>query len=163
MPTQLPVPVEFALPDGWLPVPPDVLGAPDAAFVAVQWATHGSGFSANITIDGQVRPAADSLTDLADEMLADLLAVSPDAVLVDRDQNTSLDVPALTQKVRLSAVVNGVGYELVQAQVYLSMADSAGESLRAVVRTMLTATEEQFPALIGDFTEFLGTLRLEQY
>ncbi|WP_409469332.1 hypothetical protein [Streptomyces sp. HC307] len=34
MPTALPVPIQFELPEGWRPAPPDEAGAPRAAFVA---------------------------------------------------------------------------------------------------------------------------------
>ncbi|MCX5129755.1 hypothetical protein OOK25_39665, partial [Streptomyces sp. NBC_00347] len=52
MPTTLPVPIEFRLPEGWQPAPPDEVGAPGVAFVALH-PQPDSGFTANITIDGE--------------------------------------------------------------------------------------------------------------
>ncbi|MER6713592.1 hypothetical protein [Streptomyces sp. NPDC000877] len=56
MPTTLPVPLEFRLPEGWLPARPEGFNVADVAFAAVH-SQPDAGFAANITIDGDVPPA----------------------------------------------------------------------------------------------------------
>jgi hypothetical protein len=158
MSRELPVGIEFDLPEGWLPVPPEEVGAADIAFVALNDRTGGSGFTANITIDGDLRADGASLSDVADEMVAQLRTATPSVTVSRQEEAGDPDVSVLTQEVRLTAATNGVVRELVQAQVYLGMSWVPG----SVVRVLLTATEEQFPALKADFAEFLASLRPER-
>jgi hypothetical protein len=159
MATELPIPIQFKLPDGWEPAPPDEVGAPGAAFVALNRATHGSGFTANITIDGEYRLDTATLAEIADESVENLRAAAPDVTVVSRNEIGTPEAPGLTQDLRMATEINGVKRELVQSQVYLSMIDTEDARKRAVIRAVLTSTVEEFGSVIDDFREFLSTLR----
>ncbi|MCQ4206847.1 MULTISPECIES: DUF1795 domain-containing protein [Streptomyces] len=158
MSTTLPVPITFKLPEGWQAAAPDAAGAPGAAFVAVH-PFPDSGFTANITIDGEYRPDTATLAQIADESVERLRAAVTDVHVVDRQEVGSPGSPGLTQTLEISALAGGVTRELVQSQVYLAMLDEADASKRAVTRLVLTATAAQFPAVVGDFQEFMSTVR----
>ncbi|RKT03218.1 hypothetical protein BX286_1142 [Streptomyces sp. 3211.6] len=67
--------------------------------------------------------------------------------------------PALIQRLAFQAVAGGVRRALVQSQVYLSMADVAEPRRRAVVRLVLTATAGQHDEVLGDFQDFVSSVR----
>ncbi|WP_405798146.1 hypothetical protein [Streptomyces sp. NBC_01506] len=158
MPTTLPVPIEFELPEGWRPAPPDEVGAPGAAFVALH--PHpDAGFTANITIDGEVRPDAATLPEIAHESVERLSQAATSVVVTGHREVGSTDAPGFTQTLAVSAVVGGVPRDLVQSQVYLSMLDVADPGKRAVTRLVLTATASQLPDVVDDFQEFVRTVR----
>jgi hypothetical protein len=154
--TQLPVPVRFELPDGWESAPPDEVGARGAAFVALNTATLGSGFTANITLEGSTGP--DDLTTWADESVRELQAAVHDVTVADRHEIGSPDTPGLAQDLRVTADVNGVARELAQFQVYFTMGGTAAERRRAVVRAVLTCAGDQVGRVLDDFRSFVGTL-----
>jgi hypothetical protein len=157
--TTLPTPIEFRLPEGWRPAPPDEVGVPGVAFVALH--PHpDAGFTANITIDGEVDTASlASLASLADASIDTLREGGADVTLADRSEVGAGDAPGLTQTLTLRAEVNGEPRELVQSQVYLSMLDAAAPEHRAVVRLVLTASAAQFQAVLPDFQWFVWTVR----
>ncbi|MFD0203477.1 MULTISPECIES: hypothetical protein [Saccharothrix] len=157
MATTLPVPIEFSLPDGWLSAPPDEVGAPQAAFVALHPGSS-AGFTANITISGEVRADDVTLAQLA-ERAADRLRQDVGAVEVGRRNELE---SAYTQVLRLTAPVGGRPVELVQLQVFLAMADVRDERRRAVLEIVLSATTGQFEDLVGDFQAFLKTIRPDE-
>jgi hypothetical protein len=161
MATTLPVPIEFSLPEGWRSAPPDAVGAPQAAFVALH-PESSNGFTANITISGEVRTDDAPLTQIADEALAKLERTVGRVQLGRRNEVGSPENPGLTQAVRTSIQLDGRPREVVQLQVFLSMRDVRGAQRRAVLHIVLTATPEQFEQVIGDFQEFLSTVRPDQ-
>ncbi|MET9952102.1 hypothetical protein ABZ135_11220 [Streptomyces sp. NPDC006339] len=159
MPMTLPVPIEFRLPEGWLPAaPPDGVDVPDVAFAAVR--PHpDAGFSANITISGEVPPPEVTLPELADASARRLgEAVGPVAVDFRREVG-SADAPALTQRLTFSGIVGDTPHDLVQSQVFLTFADVRDPHRRAVIRLSLTATAAQHDEVIGDFQDFVRTVR----
>lgn len=156
MATQLPVPIQFELPDGWQPAPPDEVGAPGAAFVALNTATQGSGFSANITVDGEFRQ--NGLTSMADESVRALGESVGNVTVLSRQEIGSPEAPGLTQDLRVTAEVNGATRDLVQCQVYLTMGQAADQSGSAVVRAVLTCTDDQVGTVLDDFRSFVRTL-----
>jgi hypothetical protein len=158
MATQLPVRIEFELPEGWEPASPDEVGAPGAAFVALHPSSH-DGFTANITIAGQFRPDDATLTEIADESIARLEESLGSVRLRDREEIGTEDAPGLTQAVEVSATVDGARHELVQVQLYLEMKDVRDPRKSAVLELVLTATPNQLDTVIGGFQEFVGTLR----
>ncbi|RLU96591.1 hypothetical protein CTZ27_16330 [Streptomyces griseocarneus] len=158
MPTSLPVPIEFRLPEGWLPVFPDDEDAQGVAFAAVH-PQPDAGFTANITIDGEYRPDAATLVDIADESVQRLCEVAESVTVADRREVGSADAPALTQRVAFSAIAAGVHRDLVQSQVYLSLLDVADPRRRAVIRLALTSTAAQHDTILGDFQDFVRTVR----
>lgn len=161
MPATLPVPIEFRLPEGWLPAAlPDEAEDPDVAFAAVH-PRPDDGFTANITIDGEYRPDAATLPELADESVERLREAAESAVVTDRREVGSADAPALTQRLAVAAVAAGARRDLVQSQVYLSMRDVADPRRRAVIRLALTATAAQHDEVLGDFQDFVRTVRPE--
>jgi hypothetical protein len=141
--TTLPTPIEFRLPEGWRPAPPDEVDAPGVAFVALH--PHpDAGFTANITIDGELDTADAPLTELADASITTLRDSGADVTLADRSGVGAGDAPGLTQTLTLRAMVNGDPRELGH---------------RAVVRLVLTATAAQFRAVLPDFQWFVWTVR----
>ncbi|GGZ67425.1 hypothetical protein [Streptomyces bluensis] len=158
MPTTLPVPIEFQLPEGWRAAPPDEVGAPAAAFVALH-PQPDAGFTANITIDGEYRPDEATLPEIAQASVERLRQAATSVVVTSHREIGSADAPAFTQTLGVSAVINGVRRDLVQSQVYLSMLDVADRRQRAVIRLVLTATASQHPAVLSDFQDFVRTVR----
>ncbi|MFD8981926.1 hypothetical protein [Streptomyces sp. NPDC059564] len=157
MPTALPVPIEFRLPEGWLPARRGEVD-PGVAFAAVH--PHpDSGFAANITIDGGFPPEEATLVDLADESAQRLREVAESVRVVQRHQAGTADSPALTQRLTFSAVAGDVSRELVQSQVYLALVDTADPHRRAVLRLALTATAAQHDSVVPEFQEFVRSVR----
>ncbi|WP_210592869.1 hypothetical protein [Streptomyces sp. GESEQ-35] len=158
MPTTLPVPIQFELPEGWRAEPPDAVGAPGAAFVA-RHPQPDAGFSANITIDGEYRPDATALSEIAHASVERLRQAATSVEVTGHREIGSADAPGFTQTLAVSAVVGGVSRDLVQSQVYLSMLDVIDPRKRAVIRLVLTTTASQFPYVLGDFQDFVRTVR----
>ncbi|MGH3494251.1 MAG: hypothetical protein ACRDRL_20240, partial [Sciscionella sp.] len=98
MASTLPVPIEFSLPQGWQAAPPDEVGAAEAAFVALHPASS-KGFTANITISGEVRSDGASLVQVADEAVGRLQRNFGEVALGTRKEAGSGENPGLTQAV----------------------------------------------------------------
>ncbi len=160
MATDLPVPIQFRLPDGWHAASPDEAGLPDVAFVALNAATHGSGFTANITVDGEVRTDGASLAEIADESVANLRGAAPTVTVAHRAELGVGEAPGLAQDIRIT-LREGAVRELVQSQVYLTVPDARDSDTRAVVRAALTAALDQVDTVMPDFREFLASIRLD--
>jgi hypothetical protein len=161
--TTLPAPIEFRLPEGWRPAPPDDVGAPGAAFVGLH-PDPDNGFTANITVAGEGHTGegdtgAVSLPELADASIRTLRDTGAEVSLADRSEVGSADSPGLTQTLTVRAEVNGTPRDLVQSQVYLSMVDTDDHSRSVVIRLVLTASAEQFEAVLPDFQYFVWTVR----
>ncbi|WP_447003503.1 hypothetical protein ACRAKI_28105 [Saccharothrix isguenensis] len=156
MATTLPVPIEFSLPDGWLSAPPDEVGAPQAAFVALH-PGPSAGFTANVTISGEVRSGV-TVAEVAAEAAARL---ERDVGPVEIGRRNELE-SAYTQVVRMTVPIGGRPVELLQLQVFLAMPDVRDENRRAVLEIVLSATPEQFEDLVGDFQAFLKTIRPDE-
>ncbi|MFJ7270489.1 hypothetical protein ACIQV3_28280 [Streptomyces sp. NPDC099050] len=159
MPMTLPVPIEFRLPEGWLPAaPPDGVDVPGVAFAAVH--LHPDrGFTANITVSGEVPRDSATLAELADESAQRLREAAGPVVVAGRREVGSADAPALTQRLIFSAVAGGTRHDLVQSQVFLTFPDVRDPRRRAVIRLALTATAAQHDEVLGDFQEFVRTVR----
>lgn len=158
MATTLPAPIEFRLPEGWRPAPPDEVGAPGAAFVGLH-PDPDNGFTANITVGGEGYTEAASLPELADASIRTLRETGADVSLADRSEVGSADAPGLTQTLSVRAAVNGAPRDLVQSQVYLSMVDTEDRGRGVVIRLVLTASAEQYAAVLPDFQYFVWTVR----
>jgi hypothetical protein len=161
MAATLPVPIQFELPRGWVAAPPDELGAPDAAFLALHPDDPPSGFTANITIGGAVRTDRATLADIADESVEALAANTTAATLETRSQFGEPGAPGLSQLVRIREQVGGAERALAQCQVYISMSDVDDETRRVVLQLALTATEAQLDDVLGDFQRFVASVRPE--
>ncbi|MDI3417955.1 hypothetical protein [Streptomyces luteolus] len=160
MSTELPVPIEFRLPEGWWAASPDQVGASDVAFVAL-YSEPDDGFTANITIDGEYRSDAMALHEIADESVQRMRELAEEVTVNGRSEVDSADAPGLTQTLTFTTVAGGTRRPLVQAQVYLSMLDADDPGKRAVVRLALTAAAAQYENVLGDFQEFVRTVRPE--
>ncbi|MFJ8867981.1 hypothetical protein ACIRD6_19740 [Streptomyces sp. NPDC102473] len=158
MTTTLPVPIAFELPEGWRATPPDGVGAPGAAFVALH-PQPDAGFTANITVDGSFRPDPATLPEIADESVEHLRASAASVEIIERREVGSAEAPGLTQTLAVAAVAGGAPRDLIQSQVYLSMLDVADPGRRAVIRLVLTVTAGQHPAVLEDFRDFVRTVR----
>lgn len=158
MPTTLPVPIEFRLPEGWRPAPPDEVNAPGVAFVALH-PRPDAGFTANITIDGEFLSEEATLEGLADASVENLRQVAESVTVTHRREIGSEGSPGLTQRLTFSADAGGARRDLVQSHVYLAMVDAGDPNRRAVIKMVLTATAAQHDAVLGDFQEFLRTVR----
>lgn len=159
MAAELPMPVQFRLPDGWQAADPDELGAGDTAFVAVHPGSQTAESLANITIDGDYRPDPATLTDIADESVRAVEQVARTVTVTQRSQLGSDEAPGLGQVLRVSTTVGDNPRELFQCQVYLSMLDTGDPEQRVVLRLSLTADQDQFTALMDDFQEFVASVR----
>jgi hypothetical protein len=164
MTTTLPVKISFSLPDGWQPAPPDEVGAPGAAFVALHLASM-DGFTANITIAGRVRKDSASLWQIADESVRRLQQAGSVEVVKKTEAGTPdapglTDAPGVVQNLRLSGTLRGEPLELLQSQVYLGMEDVKDPGKRAVIELVLTAKPSQLQEVIEDFKQFVRTVRL---
>ncbi|MDV6014728.1 hypothetical protein [Haloechinothrix sp. LS1_15] len=157
MSTTLPVPMEFTLPEGWQSVPPDEAGSPGVALVAMHPASS-EGFTANITVAGELRPDEASMATIADEAIV-RLRQGASVELQDRTEVGDEDAPGLTQLVRLATTVNDQQLDLVQSHVFLGILDSEDPRKRAVIQLTLTATPGQFDTVVGDFQQFVRTAR----
>lgn len=162
MATTIPVPMEFSLPEGWLSVPPDEIGTPDAAFVALRPDTGGDGFTANITITGQVRESGVDLADIAGEAADRLRTGAHEVKVGNTEASGTPDNPVYTQPLRLDVDLAGRRRYLVQYQVFMGFADQGDPSRRAVVQIVLSSTPETFQTVFSDFEKFLATIRPEQ-
>jgi hypothetical protein len=160
MSTTLPVPIEFRLPDGWRPAPPDEVGAPDVAFVALH-PEPDAGFTANITIDGEYRPDEADLAAIAEESVQRMRGIAGSVVLTGRQEVGPESAPGLTQQLSFTVSTGGVRHALLQTQVYLSLLDERDPHRRAVIRLALTATAAQHDDVLPDFQDFVRTVRPE--
>ncbi|MFF8729440.1 hypothetical protein ACF073_23510 [Streptomyces sp. NPDC015171] len=158
MPTNLPLPIEFDLPEGWRTAPPDEVGASGAAFVAIHLPST-AGFTANITIDGEYRPDSATLAEMADESMEHLRQASTSVTLIDRTESGSTDAPGLTQTLAFSALAEATTHDLVQSQVYLSLLDVTDPHKRVVIRLVLTSASSQHPHVLDDFKDLVRTVR----
>jgi hypothetical protein len=158
MATELPVPIEFSLPDGWQAARPDDAGAPGVAFVALHPAT-ANGFTANLTIAGQFRDPTLSMTAIADESVQRLSQAVGRVHVRDRVEVGDRDAPGITQVLDIQM---GENQQLVQCQVYVSMQDIHDPRKRAVLELVLTCTPQQLDHVFGDFQEFVRTVRPAQ-
>lgn len=162
MVSTLPVPIEFSLPTGWRSVPPDAVGTPDAAFVALHPDSAQHGFTANITMTGETRDDEFTLVELGDAAVERLRAAGGRDVQLGRRNESGPDQdPGLTQAVKLNVDVGGQPRDLVQFQVFMVMRDRQDPTRRAVLQVVLSALLEQFPTVIGDFEHFLSTITPE--
>ncbi|HLL69341.1 MAG TPA: hypothetical protein VK453_27040 [Micromonosporaceae bacterium] len=105
------------------------------------------------------RADVDTLPEIADESVAALRQVSPDLTVVDRGELGDPADPGFVQQLRMTAVVNGAVWDVLQSQVYISTRAAGGQQAQTVVRAVLTCTVSQFSSMVGDFDEFLATLR----
>ncbi|MBJ7902112.1 hypothetical protein IF655_02195 [Streptomyces sp. DSM 110735] len=158
MSTTLPIPLRFDVPRGWRAAPPDEVGASGAAFVAVH-PPADSGFTANITVDGEYRPDTATLPEIADESVGRMGESATSLTVTDRREAGSADAPGFTQTLAFSVVVGGRSYDLVQSQVYLSMLDVDDPRRRVVIRLVFTSTASQHPDLLDDFRDLVRTVR----
>ncbi|MFF4020959.1 hypothetical protein [Streptomyces sp. NPDC001843] len=164
MTATLPVKISFELPDGWQAAPPDEVGAPGAAFVALHPASIDDGFTANITITGRMRNDNATMWQIADESVHRLEQAGTVEV-VKKSEVGAPDIPGLTdapgviQNLRLHTTLRGEPLELRQSQVYLGMEDVKNPAKRAVIELVLTAKPLQLARVIDDFKAFLRTVR----
>lgn len=156
----LPVPIQFSLPEGWRSVPPDEVNAAEAAFVALRPPPVG-GFTANITISGEVREDEVPLPRIADEAVEKLRAGARDVELGRRNDVGSAANPGLTQAVRMTVGLHGTPTEIGQFQVFLAMRDTEHKDRRVVLHIVLSALPEQFDNLLAEFQQFVSTIRPE--
>jgi len=161
MVTELPVRIEFSLPDGWQAAPPDEVGAAGVAFVAVHPASNNggaNGFTTNLTIAGEILDPAVPMATIADESVRRLEGVA-ESVGVRGRTEFSPDAPGMTQVLDIDM---GQGKQLVQCTIYLAADDVHDPSRRAVLELVLTCTPEQFDEALPDFQRFVGTIRPAQ-
>jgi hypothetical protein len=164
MTATLPIKISFSLPDGWQAAPPDEVGAPNIAFVALHPASIDGGFTANITISGTMRNDGATMSQIADEAVPRLAEGGPVRVVNKVDVGTPditglTDSPGVVQDVVLTTTLRGAPIELCQSQVYLGMEDVNNPAKRAVIELVLTAKRNQLDEVLGGFREFLKTVR----
>ncbi|MFJ9040031.1 hypothetical protein ACIRF8_26040 [Streptomyces sp. NPDC102406] len=163
MAATLPVKISFSLPDGWRAAPPDEVGAPNVAFVALHPASIDDGFTANITISGEMRNDSATISQIADEAVPRLQQGGPVRVLKKTEIGTPdlpglTDAPGIAQDLVLSTTLRGEPIELCQSQVFLGLEDVRNPAQRAVLEIVLTAKQNQIGEVIGDYKDFLRTV-----
>ncbi|WP_329386565.1 hypothetical protein OG625_28205 [Streptomyces sp. NBC_01351] len=157
MPTPVPVPITFRLPDGWLPARPETVG-PGIAFASVH--PHpDAGFAADITLDGDIPPEGTTLAELAAESTRRMAALAESVTVTSLHEFGSADAPTLTQRLTFTTLAGGVRRDLVQSQVYLSLVDTEEPRKCGVMRPALTATATQHAHVVGDFRRLLRSVR----
>ncbi|MPZ01049.1 MAG: hypothetical protein GEU97_24410 [Actinophytocola sp.] len=161
MASTIPVPIQFSLPEGWRSAPPDEVGAPDAAFVALR-PPASNGFTPNITLSGELRGDDVPLTQVADEVVARLESSVGSVQLGRRNEVGSDDSPGLTQAVRLPITLEGRKQDVVQFQVFITMRDTSDPSRKVVLHAVLSSTPDRFEAVISEFQTFLATIKPDQ-
>lgn len=154
MATQLPVRIEFSLPEGWTAAPPDEVGAPNAAFVALHPPAH-DGFTTNITISGDHRDDDVELATVAEESVARLTKSVGGVRVLTR---TAVD-DGYTQTLEIKSTIEGHPHDLVQCQAYLSMHDVEEPAKRAIIDLVLTTTADRFEEFVKDFEYFVRTVK----
>jgi hypothetical protein len=162
MVTELPVRIEFSLPDGWQAASPDEVGTPGVAFVALHPASTDRGaneFTTNLTIAGEIRDPALPMATIADESVHRLENIAESVRVRDRTDLGPADTPGMTQVLDIEM---GQGKRLVQCQVYLPMDDVHDRRRRAVLELVLTCTPDQLDDARSDFQRFVGTVRPAQ-
>lgn len=159
MATQLPVRIEFRLPDGWKAAPPDEVGAPGAAFVALHSGSADHGFTANITVAGQIRAPNLSLDALGDESVRRLTEAMDSVSLRERTHAGSAATPAMTQLLDLTTTTNQRTLNLIQNQVYLSVRDMDEPAVHATLEFTLTCTPNQVTTVLDDFRTFVAGIQ----
>ncbi|GAA5111261.1 hypothetical protein [Haloechinothrix salitolerans] len=161
MASTIPVPIQFSLPEGWQSAPPDEVGAPDAAFVALR-PPASNGFTPNITLSGELRGDDVPLAQVADEVIARLESSVGTVQLGRRKEVGSDDSPGLTQAVRMPITLEGRKQDVVQFQVFITMRDTSDASRKVVLHAVLSSTPDRFEAVIGEFQTFLSTIKPDQ-
>ncbi|HEY7596061.1 MAG TPA: hypothetical protein VH969_23160 [Actinophytocola sp.] len=159
MATELPVRIEFSLPKGWQATPPDEAGAPGVAFVALHPAPArgmANGFTANLTIAGEIRDPDLPMAAIADESVHRLENVAGSVRVRERTAVGPDDSPGLTQVLDIEL---SPGRQIVQCQVYVSMHDVDDPRRRAVLELVLTCTPEQLEEVFADFQAFVQSVR----
>jgi len=157
----IPVPVQFSLPEGWRSVPPDQVDAGEAAFVALR-PPGTKGFTPNITISGDLHDTSEPITAIADAAVERLRRGAPDVEIGKRKESGSAENPGLTQTVRLTLRLNDQPEQLVQLQVFIGMRDQRDPGRYAVLEIVLSSLAEQFPDVVGDFQQFVSTIKPEE-
>ncbi|MCY0931882.1 hypothetical protein OTB20_38065 [Streptomyces sp. H27-H1] len=158
MPAPLPVPIEFRLPDGWLPARPDGLDTREVAFAAVH--PHpDDGYAASITIAGQHLTPEQNLAELADSAVQQLHDLADPVEVVSRIETGSPQAPVLIQRIHLTATAGTARRELVLSQVYLNLQDVTDHRRHAMIRLTLTATAAQHDTVLPEFQQFVRTVR----
>jgi len=165
MPGTLPVPVNVELPEGWQSAPPDEVGAPQAAFVAVHMASRGQGFMPNITVTGHTLAGSSNLHGLAEESVRRLREnVGPVDIVKRTEVGTSsapglVDAPGIVQNLRIQAVVNEQPMELGQSQFILALDNEQQRGERVEIEVALTARSSQLQDVLEDFQVFISAFR----
>lgn len=165
MPGTLPVPLTCELPQGWQSAPPEEVGAPQAALVALHLASQGQGFMPNITVTGRTREDSAGLNAIAEESVQRLREnIGTVRVIKRTEVGTSeapglVDAPGIVQNVLIDATVNGQPRELAQSQFLLVLEDERQPSRRAEIEIALTARSDQLQDVLEDFQSFLRTVR----
>ncbi|MFD3809007.1 hypothetical protein ACFWSF_37180 [Streptomyces sp. NPDC058611] len=159
MPTSLPVPIDFRLPEGWLPA--RLEGRDPGVASAAVHPEPDAGFAADITVEGGFPPEARTPAELASKSAERLGEATAPVTVAERREFGSADAPALTQRLVFPAVTGDVHRDLVQSQVHLGLVDTGEPRKRAVIRLALTATAAQHDAVLGDFQEFLRSVRAD--
>ncbi|WP_019811263.1 hypothetical protein [Saccharomonospora halophila] len=156
--SELPVPIEFSLPDGWESVDPTTLETPGVAFLAVK-RDSSARFTSNLAVYGEVRDNDTTLTEIADEASTDGSGqVGGATEVVHRTKEGKGLVAAVTQIVEFPAP-EGSGIErLHQTQTLVQFPDSHGPDRRGIIMFAATAPPDDPSAMdvLGRVIDTLG-------
>src|SRR3954451_19826007 len=117
MPTTLPVPISFRLPnEHWSRADPDALGVTNAAFLAVREGYEGD-YAPTLTISGGLRTDEASMDDIGDEAVSVFAQQATQVELESRRSYGSSEAPGLLQVVAGTLLFEERTFDLRQAHV----------------------------------------------
>jgi hypothetical protein len=150
------LPLGFDVPEGWLAVEPEAVGAGGAAFVAIRpdsVQSLGGNFTPTITVSVANRPDSASLLDIADEAVTRLGRTMAELDVLSRQEGAG----EVTQVLR---IVTPAGLELAQSQVHLVIPGANGLADRVVVELACTSTPQQAASAVGEFQRFVASFHV---
>ena len=163
MPTTLPVPIVFRLPnEHWQPADPEALGVTNAAFLAIRREHEGDDYAPTLTVSGGLRTDPATMDEIGDEAVAVFAQQAADVELVTRRDYGSAEAPGLLQVVGGTLFAGERRYDLRQAHVLIGMSDVEDSERRVVVKIVLSTTYAQFDTYLPELQEFVASLHPEQ-
>ncbi len=161
MPTTIPIPIAFRLPDPvWQAVDPTSLGVTNAAFLAVRREHVGDDYAPTITVSGDTRLDDATLEQIGDEAVEVLSAQAGDVELIKRRDYGSDQAPGLLQQLDCRITTEAGELDIRQLQALLEMRDVSGGGGRVVLKVVLSTTFAQHDACLPEFQEFLRSVRV---
>jgi hypothetical protein len=155
----LPFSLDLTRPPGWRRVPPDAVGEPAAAYVAVREANIDEPVTPNVVIGVTAMPtAAIDVIALAEAHLARLRATYPVTVL-SREAGGRAG-PQAAQLLQIDYTLDEVAVTLKQVQILIVGRDTTDPALAGVIELIMTCPEELFEQAGPEFQELVASIQI---